>query len=103
MLDYKNIEEELDLILATVEKDLDQVNKEKESLKIIEKDILEINDESLKNISYSLKDIKEDLSNVENLNKNLKYIEFYQALNKIESEKDYLNKLDLINKIVRLI
>ncbi len=103
MLDYRNIEEELDLILSTTEKELDQVYKEKETLKEIEKDILKTGSTYLKNETLNLSQIKKDLTQIENLNENMKYLKFYESLNQIENEKAYLKKLDLINKIVSFI
>ncbi len=102
MLEYKHIEEELDFFLSAVERGLEEVNKEKEILKIIEGKILktEDNNSELKNKSISFKESKANLTQIENIDVNLKYFKFYEALNQIENEKQYLKKLDLINDIV---
>jgi len=103
MLEYRNIEEELNFILSTVEKELDQVYNEKETLKIIEKDILktEITELPKKKI-FTLNQIKSDLTQIENLNESLKYLRFYESISQIQNEKEWIIKLDLINKSVSI-
>jgi len=100
MLDYKNIEDELDNLLFTTEKNLDNLNSEIENIKIIEKDLTNINIDNTTINPLTLSELKNDLNQIDEINENLKYLNYYQALFQIEDEKKYYNKLDLINKLV---
>lgn len=100
MLEYKNIEDELDSLLFTTEKDLDKINTEIENIKIIEKDLLNINHENKIKNPLILSELKNNLNQREEIYENLKYLKYYQALFKLEEEKKYYTKLDIINKLV---
>jgi len=103
MSENKSIEEELDNILKSLDNEINKTNYKFQSLKSIEKDILDVNKQEMNSNIQTITQFKNDLIYTININESLNYLKFYQDLDQIKKEKEYYTKLDLINKIVLII
>ena len=103
MLDYKNIEDDLEIYLNSIEKEINIINENKENLIIIQNE-LNINKINIKTLN--LQEFRMEIENYRNLNENIEYLEFYQSLIKLDdkkiNEETKLNQLNNLTLIVRI-
>ena len=71
MLDYKNIEDDLEIYLNSIEKEINIINENKENLIIIQNE-LNINKINIKTLN--LQEFRMEIENYRNLNENIEYL-----------------------------